>query len=111
VQENGVLHMRDKSIFTDELQLLDYSSAEKFLGMKGDGVALRNLVFKCRGPRATKIGRRTFFTLLDLREFVTRCREPLKPVPVPAMSAPRRQGRPSVADRQAALAASEGGAP
>ena len=36
--------------------------------------ALRDMVYKGRGPRATKIGRRTFFTIPDLETFVAECR-------------------------------------
>ncbi|WP_425064111.1 hypothetical protein [Pyruvatibacter mobilis] len=32
--------------------------------------ALRDLVYKGRGPRTTKIGRRTFFARQDLNDFV-----------------------------------------
>ncbi len=52
--------------------LLDYEAAANALSISP--AALRDLVYKGRGPRATKIGRRTFFTIPDLETFVAECR-------------------------------------
>jgi len=48
--------------------LLDYENAAKALSLSK--AALRDLVYKGRGPRITKLGRRTFFAYQDLQEFV-----------------------------------------
>ncbi|WP_422021748.1 helix-turn-helix transcriptional regulator [Pyruvatibacter mobilis] len=48
--------------------LLDYDAAAKALSLSK--AALRDLVYKGRGPRITKIGRRTFFAFQDLEAFV-----------------------------------------
>lgn len=53
--------------------LLDYDAAAKALSMSR--AALRDLVYKGRGPIVTKIGRRTFFAVKDLEEFVDCHRE------------------------------------
>ena len=47
-----------------EVLLLDYDGAARALSMSR--AALRDLVYKGRGPRVTKIGRRTFFAVKDL---------------------------------------------
>lgn len=61
----------------DELHepiMLDYERAAKSLSLsKG---ALRDLVYKGRGPRTIKVGRRTFFAVRDLEKFVDDHREP-----------------------------------
>lgn len=48
--------------------LYDYDGAAEMLSMSPG--ALRDLVYKGRGPIATKIGRRTFFSYKDLETFV-----------------------------------------
>lgn len=48
--------------------LLDYEAAAVALSMSRG--ALRDLVYKGRGPVVTKIGRRTFFAVRDLEEFI-----------------------------------------
>lgn len=48
--------------------LYDYRRAADTLSMSRS--ALRDLVHKGRGPRITKIGRRTFFARLDLETYV-----------------------------------------
>lgn len=53
--------------------LLDYESAAQALSLSRP--ALRDLVYKGRGPRIVKIGRRTFFTPRDLQIFVEQNRE------------------------------------
>lgn len=53
--------------------LLDYESAAKALSMSRG--ALRDLVYKGRGPVVIKIGSRTFFAVKDLEKFVDDHRE------------------------------------
>lgn len=48
--------------------LLDYPAAAEALSMSRG--ALRDLVYKGRGPVVTKIGNRTFFAIKDLERFV-----------------------------------------
>lgn len=53
--------------------LFDYQGAADALSMsKG---ALRDLVYKGRGPVVTRIGTRVFFTIIDLEQFVDQHRE------------------------------------
>ena len=54
--------------------LLDYKAAAEALSMTRG--ALRDLVYKDRGPVVTKIGNRTFFSIKDLEAFVEAHREP-----------------------------------
>lgn len=78
--------------------LLDYDQAAQALSLSR--AALRDLVYKGRGPAVTRIGRRTFFALKDLEAFVERHREAapsmttLQPTPVK-----RGRGRPTVAQQ------------
>lgn len=53
--------------------LLDYPAAASALSMSRG--ALRDLVYKGRGPVVTKIGSRTFFAVKDLERFIERHRE------------------------------------
>ena len=53
--------------------LLDYPAAAAALSMSRG--ALRDLVYKGRGPIVTKIGSRTFFAVKDLERFVEQHRE------------------------------------
>ncbi len=53
--------------------LLDYKGASATLSMSP--VALRDLVYKNKGPRVTRIGRRTFFAWKDLEAFVEEYRQ------------------------------------
>lgn len=53
--------------------LLDYPAAAEALSMSRG--ALRDLVYKGRGPVVTKIGSRTFFAVRDLEAFINRHRE------------------------------------
>jgi len=53
--------------------LLDYERAANALSLSCQ--ALRDLVYKGRGPTTVKIGRRTFFTLYDLHDFVKKYRQ------------------------------------
>jgi Helix-turn-helix domain len=81
--------------------LLDYEGAAKALSLSR--AALRDLVYKGRGPRTTKIGRRTFFAVKDLEAFVDHYREPAPlQTPPPAIDRPRKRGRPTIAEQMAA---------
>lgn len=51
----------------------DYKGAADMLSLTP--AALRDLVYKGRGPATVRIGRRTFFAHKDLEEFVERHRE------------------------------------
>ncbi|QIE57013.1 helix-turn-helix domain-containing protein [Pikeienuella piscinae] len=53
--------------------LLDYPAAAEALSMTRG--ALRDLVYKGRGPVVTKIGNRTFFAVKDLERFVEEHRQ------------------------------------
>ena len=53
--------------------LLDYNEAAKALCMTRG--ALRDLVYKGRGPVVVKIGNRTFFAIQDLEDFVAAHRQ------------------------------------
>ena len=79
------------------LLLLDYEGAAKALSLSRS--ALRDLVYKGRGPRATRIGRRTLFAVKDLEAFVDRYREPvsIQALP-PVIERPRKRGRPTIAE-------------
>lgn len=52
----------------DQPILLDYERAAALLSMTRG--ALRDLVYKGRGPRVRKIGRRCYFARSDLEAFV-----------------------------------------
>ncbi len=52
----------------DQPILLDYEGAAALLSMTRG--ALRDLVYKGRGPRVRKIGRRCYFARSDLEVFV-----------------------------------------
>ena len=54
----------------DEKLLYDYEGAANLLSLTRP--ALRDLVYRGRGPRVTRVGRRTFFAKDDLVEFVER---------------------------------------
>jgi len=84
--------------------LLDYEEAAAALAMTR--AALRDLVYSGRGPAVTKIGRRIFFAIRDLEDFVDRHREcapPLDDPDPPVMK--RRRGRPTIAEQMARNAA------
>ena len=84
-----------------QVLLLDYESAAKALSLSR--AALRDLVYKGRGPRTTKIGRRTLFAVKDLEAFVDHHREPaLTQTPSPAIERPRKRGRPTIAEQMTA---------
>ncbi len=84
-----------------QVLLLDYDGAAKVLSLSR--AALRDLVYKGRGPRATRIGRRTLFAVKDLEAFIDQHREPapIQPTP-PAIERPRKRGRPTIAEQMAA---------
>ena len=50
--------------------LLDYDNAARLLGMTR--AALRDLVYRHRGPATVKLGRRTLFAYRDLEAWSTR---------------------------------------
>lgn len=100
----GGLHIarmqRPETIQT--ILLLDYQSAAKALSLSP--AALRDLVYKGRGPVATRIGRRTFFALADLEAFVEAHREPsVTAMPTEKNSAKRKRGRPTVSSLMKAI--------
>lgn len=51
----------------------DYKGAAEMLSLSP--AALRDLVYKGRGPVTVRIGRRTFFAHTDLEDFIARHRE------------------------------------
>lgn len=80
--------------------LLDYPQAADALSMSR--AALRDLVYKGRGPVVTRIGRRTYFAIQDLEAFVAAHREPaltLPPESGTSHSQYRGRGRPPLSDR------------
>jgi hypothetical protein len=81
--------------------LLDYEQAAAALSR----AALRDLVYKGRGPTVTRIGRRTLFAVSDLEDFVERHRQVPRPAPPNEESRPPRRGRPSIAELMARRAA------
>jgi predicted DNA-binding transcriptional regulator AlpA len=85
--------------------LLDYEQAAAALSLSR--AALRDLVYKGRGPIVTRIGRRTFFAVSDLEDFVERHREAPQPVATNSDDHPRqsKRGRPSIAELMARRAA------
>ena len=86
--------------------LLDYHEAARALSLSR--AALRDLVYKGRGPAVTRIGRRTLFALKDLEEFVDRHREAAPPLTTPEPPPTKRgRGRPSIAQKMLRDAAFE----
>lgn len=83
-----------------QVLLLDYEGAAKALSLSR--AALRDLVYKGRGPRTTKIGRRTFFAVKDLETFIDAHREPATQNATPSIERPRKRGRPTIAEQMAA---------
>lgn len=80
--------------------LLDYQSAAKALSLSP--AALRDLVYKGRGPIVTRIGRRTFFALKDLEAFVEAHRlSSSQPNATHAVNTKRKRGRPTIAEQMA----------
>ncbi len=69
--------------------LLDYRQAAWMLGLTEQ--ALRDLVWKNRGPVVTEIGRRRMFALSDLEQFVARHRRPPAPPDSSREPFPRRR--------------------
>jgi len=78
--------------------LLDYEQAALALSLSR--AALRDLVYKGRGPVVTKIGRRTLFAVSDLEAFVARHRQAPQLPPVQGLVNPSRskRGRPSLGE-------------
>ncbi len=77
--------------------LYDYEGAAKALSLSR--AALRDLIYKGRGPITTKIGRRTFFARKDLEAFVEdhRVIESTSSVQL-APTGKRKRGRPTMID-------------
>jgi predicted DNA-binding transcriptional regulator AlpA len=82
-----------------QVLLLDYDGAAKALSMSRP--ALRDLVYKGRGPRTTKIGRRTFFAVKDLEAFIDQHREPPPMREELPITPKARRGRPTIAEMMA----------
>ncbi len=78
------------------LLLLNYENAAAALGLSRP--ALRDLVYKRRGPTTVNIGRRTMFAYKDLEAWVDQHRKPTPSLPVVEMPK-RKRGRPSIADK------------
>jgi hypothetical protein len=76
--------------------LLDYNEAARLLCLTRS--ALRDLVYKRRGPATVQIGRRTMFAYRDLEAWVDTHRKPMPPPPVSELPK-RKRGRPSIADK------------
>lgn len=76
--------------------LLDYDNAAALLNLTRP--ALRDLVYKKRGPATINIGRRTMFAYKDLEIWIDSLR---KPAPQPANTdlPKRKRGRPSIAEK------------
>lgn len=86
------------------LLLLDYEGAAKALSLSR--AALRDLVYKGRGPVVTKIGRRTFFAVKDLEAFVDQHRECASILTTEGLRpTKRKRGRPTIAEKMARDAA------
>jgi hypothetical protein len=82
--------------------LYTYGEAAELLGLRS-AQALRDLVYKNRGPIQTRIGARVLFAYADLAAWAAAHRDIAPPRPseeVPTPGQGRRRGRPSVADRQ-----------
>ena len=81
-----------------EILLYDYDGAAKALSLSR--AALRDLVYKGRGPTITKIGRRTFFAREDLDTFINNLRNSRSIGPTSLSNAgTRKRGRPTIADK------------
>ncbi len=78
--------------------LLDYENAAAILGLSRP--ALRDLVYKRRGPATVSIGRRTMFAYKDLETWVDQHRKLTPPLPIVELPK-RKRGRPSIADKMA----------
>ena len=84
--------------------LYPYAEAAAILGLPSTQ-ALRDLVHRGKGPVKTRIGRRVLFAVSDIQAWIAEHRVPHEQVPTPITMAitKARRGRPSVADRQAAM--------
>lgn len=86
--------------------LYSYTEAAQLLGLPSVQ-ALRDLVYKGRGPRGVNMGRRVMFRADDLEAFVDGLRSDQPPLPPPAPASlpvrKRHPGRPSVRERQAEM--------
>lgn len=75
--------------------LLNYDDAAKTLGLTRP--ALRDLVYKGRGPTIVKLNKRTMFAYKDLEAWVDQHRQPSPNLPT-VEKPKRKRGRPSIAD-------------
>ena len=82
------MHVLDPAIV---LLLLNYKQAARALGFTEK--ALRDLVWKRRGPVVTKVGRRRMFYVDDLKEWIARHRSPNPPLSDPTIPPKKRGGR------------------
>ena len=83
--------------------LYDYKQAARMLGLTEQ--ALRDLVWKNRGPVVTEVGRRRLFALSDLEDFVARHRRPPTPPDSSREAFPRRRRTRLPRDRRETSAA------
>lgn len=87
-----------------QLRLLyPYAEAADLLGLPSTQ-ALRDLVYRGKGPVPVRVGRRVLFAVADLDAWVAAHRAPHQPVAtVELPKASRRRGRPTVMERQASI--------
>ena len=83
--------------------LYDYKEAARMLALTEQ--ALRDLVWKNRGPVVTAVGRRRLFALSDLEDFVARHRRPSAPSESSREPFPRRRRTRLPRDNQEATTA------
>lgn len=69
--------MRAQNLTGVTALLFDYKRAAHILGLTEQ--ALRDLVWKNKGPVVTEIGRRRMFALSDLQDFIDSHRRPPPP--------------------------------
>jgi hypothetical protein len=95
------MHTRDQA--RSIKLLLNYKDAADALGLTEQ--ALRDLVWKNRGPVVTEIGRRRLFAFSDLEDFVARHRRPPAPPDSSSEAFPRRRRARLPRDNQNVTAA------
>ena len=95
------MHTRDQA--NSIKLLLDYKAAAYALGLREQ--ALRDLVWKKRGPVVTEIGRRRLFAVSDLEDFVARHRRPPAPPDSSREAFPRGRRKRQPRDNQETITA------